>query len=272
MKTRRTAVRRRDVFDKVFKVLWCFADAAGDAEDKAWGVRELAEALQMSVASVHRLLMALARLGLLQRNADSGQYRIGAELVRFALKLSSRFSVRNIGLPIMRALVAKCNETAFLGYYDPSRMQVMFVAAVNSSHPLRYFVPLDEWFPVYAGASGLSVMAFLPKEQRRAIIERTGLEPLTERTITKPAALERELARIRARGYATSVGHRTVGAVAIAAPIWGPNARPIGDLALSIPEPRFRPSVGEKLGRLVVEHADKISHALGGRKGPLEDE
>lgn len=265
-KTQHAPSRKRDALGKALQVLWLLVDSAHDSYEKEWGVRELGEALHLPPASVHRVLTMLSSYGLVQRNPRSGQYQIGTEFFRLALKLISRFDIRNVGLPVMQDLVAVCNETAFLGVYDPFRMEVMFVAAANSSHPLRYVVPMNEWFPVYAGASGLSIMAFLPKDDRQAIIERTGLAPLTKKTITDPAVLENELARVRVRGYALSCGHRHLGAVAIAAPIWGPGGRVIGDLALSIPEPRFDPSMEPKLGRLVIEHADRITQNLGGRK------
>ncbi len=261
-----TLSRNRDAFGKALQVLWCMADSASDTYDRGWGVRELGQALHMSPASAHRLLTMLARHGLVQRNPQFGQYQVGTEFLRLALKLSSHFGIRNVGIPVMQALVAKCNETAFLGLYDAFRKEVMFVAAVNSSHPLRYVVELNEWFPVYAGASGLSILAFLPPEERQAVIERTGLVPLTKNTITDPALLEAELARVRGRGYAISFGHRNLGAVAIAAPIWGSDGRVIGDLALSIPEARFEPSMEPELASLVVDHASRISDKLVGAK------
>ncbi len=239
-------------------------ESSTDVPGKEWGVRELAEALHLPPASTHRLLTMLAASRLVQRNPHTGQYQIGTELLRLALKLSGQFGVRNISIPIMQELVAQCNETAFLGLYDPFRMEVMFIAAVNSSHPLRYVVPLNEWFPVYAGASGLSIMAHLSDEEQQTVITRTGLTPITKDTITEPAALKAELVQVRARGYALSIGHRHQGAVALAAPIWGPNDRVIADLALSIPEVRFDRSMEASLARLVIAHARRISEKLTG--------
>jgi DNA-binding IclR family transcriptional regulator len=260
----RNTSSKRDAFGKALQVLWYITNLDGDALDKEWGVRELGSALHLTPASVYRILTMLTGHGLVHRNPKSGQYQIGTEYFRLALKLTSHFGVRNVGIPVMRELVAQCNETSFLGLYDPFRMEVMFVAAVNSNHPLRYVVQLNEWFPVYAGASGLAIMAYLSGDERKAIIERTGLVPITRNTITDAVALEEELERVRARGYAVSVGHRNLGAVAIAAPIRGHEGEVIGDLALSIPEPRFDPSKESELADIVVHHAKRISEKLKG--------
>ena len=238
---------------------------AHEAHGKCWGVRELGEHLELSPASAHRLLTALVENGLVEHSTTAGQYRLGSESFRLGLMLASHLDIRDVGTPVMAALVAQCNETAFLGMYDSMRMEVMFVGAVNSSHPLRYVVPLNEWFPVHAGASGLSIMAFLPKAEQQRIVAIKGLAALTPKTITEPDVLGKELTRVRSRGYAISVGHRNLGAVAIAAPIFGTEGRVVGDLALSIPEPRFDRGTEKKLASLVMQHANEITARLAGR-------
>ncbi len=225
-------------------------------------MRELANHLSQPPSTVHRLLNQLAQQGLIETVPESGQYRIGLELYRMMLLAQSKFVLRNAAMPFMRALVSECNETSFLGVYDPSRLEMMFAAAVDCSKPVRYVVPLNEWIPVYCAASGLAIMAFLPNEERQSIIEHTGLQPLTEHSITDPDLLHEEMARIRMQGYACSHGQRVPGAVGIAAPIWGPAGRVVGDLNLTIPEQRFEPSLETKLAGRVMHYAESITRHL----------
>jgi IclR family acetate operon transcriptional repressor len=165
----------------------------------------------------------------------------------------------------MQSLVAGCNETAFLGLYDPARLEMVLAASVESLHPLRYVVRLHEWVPIHAGASGLAIMAFLPESERQAIISRTALRPFTDRTITEPQTLEKELARTRQRGYAFTRSQRIPGAVGLAAPIFGPDSRVVGDLILTIPEHRFSQKKESCLATLVLEHTKQLTLAIGGR-------
>jgi DNA-binding IclR family transcriptional regulator len=168
----------------------------------------------------------------------------------------------------MRQLVDACNETAALSVYDPTRLQMMFAATVESSHPLRYAVELNRWAPVYAGASGLAIMAHLPSDERREIIARTRLKPITADTITEPAALERELERVRRLGYARTKGQRIAGAVGLAAPVRLGEGRVAGALALTIPQQRFDPSDEPELARLVVNFAQRVTERVGGVTAP----
>jgi len=187
------------------------------------------------------------------------------------LLAQAQFVIRNVALPSMRDLVAECDETSFLGVYDSSRLEMMFAAAVDSSKPLRYVVPLNEWIPVYCASSGMAIMAFLPQEEIERIIEHTGLVPVTEHSITDPVALRAELARIRAQGYSCSHGQRVPGAVGIAVPIFGPEGRVVGDLNLTIPEQRFDASMEPRLAGRVMHHAHRISERLGTRM-PIQNQ
>jgi DNA-binding IclR family transcriptional regulator len=263
-KTKRVP-EKRDAVAKTFDLLWVLVNDLGDRGGRAWGVRELAEKLGFSPATVHRSLAGLMRHGFIQQSGTAGKYSIGMELYRLALKVQPHVALRNAAMPVMQELVAKCNEAAFLGFYDASRLQMMFVAVINSNHPLRYVVPINEWIPVHAGASGLAVMAFLSEAERRAIVEQRGLARITDATITEPRVLEDELAKVRRRGYALSRGQRTKGAVAIAAPIWGPNEHIVGELNLSVPEPRFDESMTPAFATLVITHAQRITENLGGQ-------
>jgi IclR family acetate operon transcriptional repressor len=255
---------KRDAFGKALQLLRHIVDATDEAADKEWGTRELADALHLPPASVHRLLATLVSHGLVWRNPASKQFQIGTELYRLTYKLNSRSGIRHASLSIMHDLVARCDENALLALYDSSRMEIMFIAAVDSNHPLRYVQTLNEWIPVYAGASGLAIMAFLTREECQAIINRTGLKPLTQNTISDPVKLEDELRRVRSRGYAFSRGHRNLGTVAFAAPIWAADGRVLGSLILPMPESRLDSNKETRCARLIVEHANRITERIGG--------
>ncbi len=256
---------QRDGLGRAVQVISCMVDGSSGGRVKEWGVRHLARELGWPPATLHRTLRGLTKHGFVHRSTVSGHYQIGAEFYRLALKVQADFALRNVAVPIMRELVAKCNEAAFLGYYDSSRLQMMFLTFIDSSHPIRYIVPMNEWIPVHAGASGLAVMAFLPPEERGAIVKRHGLLRITDTTITDAVALEEELARVRARGYAFSRGQRTKGSVAVGAPIWGPNGNIIGELNLSVPENRFDDTMVPAFAKLVIRYAQEIMAKLGAK-------
>ena len=92
----------------------------------------------------------------------------------------------------------------------------------------------------------------------------------TPTTITDPAALRRQLAATRARGWAGSVPERTPGIRAVAAPIFDHTGGVIGALGLSVPEIRMDDARAEELGRRVKETAWQVSEALGAMPAAVE--
>jgi DNA-binding IclR family transcriptional regulator len=251
----------RNIVGKVAKVLRIMVEDGGDS----MGVRKLATALDMAPSSAHRVLNALVREGFLDHDQENGAYSLSMDFIRLAHLATDRLPLQRIAVPRLRELVEACNETALLGVYDAGRREMMFTARVESSHKLRYVSEFRQWMPVYAGASGLGIMAFLPPAERQAIISQSRLAPLTDRTITEPYRLENELEIIRDRGYASSVGQRTPGAVAVAAPIFGTGGEIVGDVVVTLPELRFDQGNEAYLARLVMSCAQRISEQIGGK-------
>jgi DNA-binding IclR family transcriptional regulator len=251
----------RNPITKVLRALsWLIQEPSGST-----GVREMATALGLSPSSAHRLLTALADEGFVRQDAASSKYHLGVEFYRLANVAAAKAPIRQAALKHMRRLVDACNETALLGIYDDLRQEMIFVARVESQHALRYAIELNQWMPVHVAASGLAIMAFLSDDEIRSIIARSRLVPLTDLSITEPYRLQMELEAVRIRGAATSRGHRVPGAVGLAAPIFGPSGKVVGDVCLTIPEQRFDERAEDQILDLLLACARSITEEIGGR-------
>jgi DNA-binding IclR family transcriptional regulator len=259
--TERPARGARNPIGRAFAILSWMAGR----EDGPWGVRQVAKGVGMSPSTVHRLLGLLEEEGLVRQEAPGAGYGMGTSLLRLAWAAGGALPIRAAAQPHMQELVAASGETATLGLYDPARGQTYVAAVVESDAPFRYVPTLNEWRDLHTGASGRAVMAFLPDEERRAVVERTRLAPATEFTITTPEALERALAEVRARGYALSREERRLGGAGIAAPVFGPGEEVVGEVGVSVPAQRFDAGDEQRLAGLVRACAAAITEAIGGR-------
>lgn len=240
--------------------------------DGPWGVREIAKGVQMNPSTVHRLLGLLEEEGLVRQDQPGEGYHLGAELLRLAWTAAGTHPLRNAALPHVRELAEASGETVTLGLYDPVRQQTYVLAVIESDAPFRYVTKANEWRDLHTGASGRAVMAFLPDDERRAVIERTNLAPATEHTITSPEQLEAALATVRDRGYAFSQEERRRGGVGIAAPIFGSGGQIVGEVGVSVPTQRFVPDDEPRLAALVTACAARIGEAIGGSDNvPLKE-
>ena len=259
--------RTRNPVGRAFRILsWMAA-----RDDGPWGVREIAKGVGMNPSTVHRLLGLLDEEELIRQEDPGRGYELGTEFLRLAWSAAGTHPIGAVALPHMRELVDASGETATLGLYDPVRRQTCVVAVVETDEPFRFVSTLHEWRDLHTGASGRAVMAFLPADERREVMERTRLAPATEHTITSPAELEEVLSRVRSAGYAFSLEERRLGGVGLAAPVFGAGGQVLGEIGVSVPTQRFRPEDEPRLATLVRACAARVSRAVGGDSPSLPD-
>ena len=135
---------------------------------------------------------------------------------------------------------------------------------IESDHALRYVVDVNEWLPVHPGASGLVILASLPVPDQELVLR--GRAAFLPRSVAQP--LSEVLAEVRDRGYAVTEGYHVTGAAGVAAPIYNAEGRIAGSLGITMPEARFQPRQGPKLGQLLKQAADQVSGLLAARQDP----
>lgn len=177
------------------RVLKAFAD--GQAE---YGVNELARYLSLSPATVHRILAALCSEGLIEQDGVAGKYRLGTEALFLGLAGLNRRRMGAECLPLMRDLALRTGESVNLGVLRGEG--VTYVHQVESPQPLRFARDVGTSIPLHCTALGKLLLAFLPAEQRRDLLNRISLTRYTPSTITDREALLRHLEQVRERGYA----------------------------------------------------------------------
>ena len=245
---------------RVVQLLRCMANVEEDVS-----LTELATTLALPPSTVHRLLHLLIDEGLVEQAASRHRYRPGVELFRLSAIVVSHTRITDVAFPFMQAVVDRCNENCLLVLYLPATHEVTITRVVNSNHPLRYeieqFVPLS----LLWGATGRSVLAFLPPAEILAAVASGGPSPVDGQKLPPAETFEAELAEIRRNGYAYTQNQKMPGAVGIGAPVYGAEGSVLGSLCVTIPQIRFRPRSAPGLGLLVKQQADLLSTSMGHR-------
>jgi len=111
-------------------------------------------------------------------------------------------------------------------------------------------------------SSGKAILAYLPGEQVKKIVESVGLPKFTRNTITSLGALKKELAEVRQRGYATDDEETAVGIRGAGAPIFDSNGNVVASVAVGGPVFDFDPKMKRVIFK-VKTTAEMISERLG---------
>jgi DNA-binding IclR family transcriptional regulator len=246
---------------RAIAVLREVAEAEGDVQ-----IKRLAERLALPPSTVHRLLELLAREGMIERDAEARTYRAGREFFRLASLLAGKRPIRGYAIPILEEAMHECNETAYLCLYLPEETKMTFAASCESPHPLGYRIRKETPLSLLTGASGRSMLAFLPREVVDRALAVESADPVVRRAVSSRQALDEDLEQIRARGYAVSRGQRIPGAVGIFAPAFDAHGGVVGSIGYTIPEPRYDPSMLPALAAAACRHAAALSAALGDRR------
>lgn len=212
--------------DRIVDILYCL-----QMEGSGLSLGETASRVGLPKSTTHRLLQALESRGLVVQDSLTQRYALGLGLVAMA---SAALQEKNILLAPsqvpMERLRNVSGETVCL--HLVSGLERVCIRQVESPHAIRYTIEIGKPWPLYCGAAGKLLLAFLPDRVVNQVIDVTQLRPLTPNTITDPTRLRRELDVIRAQGYAVSFEETTPMASAVAAPIRDGNQQVIACVSL----------------------------------------
>jgi IclR family transcriptional regulator, acetate operon repressor len=216
---------------------------------------DLAAALGAQEAELAPLLGALERHGLVRWDSGRAQVRPGPAPLRFARSGLHREDLVEHARPSMRRLADESGETVNL--MVPAAGGTEAIAQEDGRHLLGVTNWVGRDIPEHASAAGKVFLA----HGVAAIPAR--LERLTDRTIVDPAALQRDLEGVRARGYATLVDELEPGLSVVAAPVFDAGGGVVAALSVSGPTSRLPEHRLALLGRVAIEQADAASARLG---------
>ncbi len=243
-----------NTLEKCVRILTLFSEATPVLE-----VAEIAERLQLPRSTTYRYISALKAHNFVEEAPGGAGYRLGGRILELAATMA-RKPLREVALPHMERIARETGETALL---CGLREHVgVCLEKVDGTHALRVSYELGETYPLHAGATGKAIFAHLGAQERQAVIRDVGLPRFTDTTITSPAELKKELDRIRKLGYAESHGETIMGTHGIAAPIFSPSGRIVGSIGVSVPKLRAEEENRQKLIRLVVDAAKRITQGL----------
>lgn len=237
--------------DRVADVLLLFSRADG-----ALGVSEIARALGLSKAVVHRILQSLSSRGLLTTMDASASYALGPAAIGMGNKAWSQLDFRTLAAPVLRRLRDDTRETTTLSVLtNHSRM---YLDQFESPQEIKMVVEIGARHPLHSGASSRAIIAFLPD----AYIS----EAVTALKKTKSDFHEADylalLETVRRNGYATSFNERKIGAASIAAPFFDRAGNVLGSISSCGPIFRFETADTEHHAAKVMAAAREITNLL----------
>ncbi len=223
---------------------------------------DLAREIDIPAATVHRILTTLQNHSFVAFDDDRQEWMIGIEAYRTGAAFLNRSSVLEVGRPFLRRLMQDTGETANLAV--PDGAEVVFVGQAETLNPIRAFFAPGTRTSMHASGTGKAILATMsPRSLEKALSAMT-LTAFTHHTRVTTESLDRDLARIRGRGWSFDGEERYAGMSCIGAAIFDETGEPCAGISVSGPSVRFEPERLAALGDLVAQAAREITHQIGG--------
>ncbi len=222
-------------------------------------LRELQQKTGLPQSTVQRLVTNLVAHGFLDRAGDG--FRLGVRMAYWGAAAGKDLDVLSVVNPVLKDLRDATGETAC--FFRAEGHHRVCIAVAQTRHALRREMSVGKIAPITVGSPGRVLLAWSPGLAEEVL--REDLPQLTESTVTDRDELRRLIKQTAAEGYAITVGERVDGASGLAAPVFDSAADLVGALVVSGPTMRMPYEKCLDWVDVLVEHAERITRALGGR-------
>lgn len=220
-------------------------------------VLELARACGINRSTAWRLLRTLEHHGLVDRDEITQRYTVGYGAATVASAVTNDALVRRVR-PLLDDLAARTGESVTLAV--AKRFNLVYVDQVD---PPNVMAPnwLDRELPLHATSGGKAFLAWLPREERDALLGGP-LERYTTHTITDRDRLELEFDEVRRVGYAICAREYEEFSSGASAAVLNPRRYPITIVNIWGPAPRLPLHRLQALGDEALKAATAIRELL----------
>ena len=227
------------------------------------GLAEIARQAGLHRATTHHLLRTLMALGFVERVEHGRNYRIGIRPLQLIWQ-SDR--LRELSAHYHATLMRICHRTGetinlAVAYGDAA----LVVTSLEGPGIIRASNYTGAVWPLHATGCGKAMLAFGDEQ----VLERIVAAPLprfTPHTVTDPAALRVEIARIREEGHAIEVEEHEPGAACVGVPLFGVGGRLLGTVSVAAPLARMDETRRQELAALVVDEVRRGADTAGGAR------
>jgi IclR family transcriptional regulator, acetate operon repressor len=221
---------------------------------------KLAEALDLNKSTVLRLTGPLIDEHLLDRDRETGWFRLGHGALRLGQAYLSTLDLRGVAVDHLRRLQQEVGETVHLTVWEGP--DIVYVDKVENETNVRMASRVGSRAPAYCTASGKAMLAWLPEEAVEQVVA-AGMHPVTAWTLSEESQLRADLVRIRARGYAVDDRENEPEVRCVAAPIFDHTGEVAAAVSVSGLTSRMTASRIRTLGSVVAQVGHGISRELG---------
>jgi len=214
--------------------------------------------------TVSRILSALSREGVVERDPRLRKYFVGPSIHDLGLVARADYSLPKAAGPAMQALADQSEDTVYLS--ERRGLEASCTVAVEGAFPIKA-LPLHVGIrrPLGVGAGGLAILAAMD-EHRAADVVRSNLPRYPAYGGIDEEYLLHAIRLSRAQGWAMIANKATPGMTAIGSAIFNTDNEPVGAISISAISSRMVGERQQRLARMLMRYCAQVTEALAARR------
>ncbi len=200
------------------------------------GVSELAREVGLGRSTTHRYVSTLASLGYLEQDQATRRYRLGARVLDLGFSAIYSMELRELAVPRLQRLSDETGHTVNMAILDDT--DIVYVERCRSAREGQRDIDLNlhigSRLPAYCTSMGKVLLAYLPEDACKGLLDRSDLAQRGPNTLTRRASLVAELKRVRDAGIAVNNEELAYGLRSIAVPVRGQSGDVVAAINLAV--------------------------------------
>jgi DNA-binding IclR family transcriptional regulator len=216
-------------------------------EGNKCSLAQLSQRLEMTKASLFRMMATFENHGFVVRGQRSGEYQLGMAAYEVSQKLLSKMTLLRKAKPVMAQLVRQCDETVYLVVQRD--MDALFLDMSDNDQKVKVVPLTGRRFPLDSCASGRIFLAF--DEANQTLLD------------NRPHLAD-EISQCRKKQFCIDHNGVGEGSTCMAVPVFSSGQHLVGCLALVSPSFRMDDNrISKELLPALKAAGEMISARLG---------
>jgi DNA-binding IclR family transcriptional regulator len=227
-------------------------------------LRDIAKGAGMPAAKAHRYMVSFLRIGIVEQDASSGRYDLGAYALELGLSGLGRLDPVRLSGPILEALCEEIHETVALAVWGNRGATI--VRIVDAGSPVTITLRAGTVLSLHSSATGRAFSAFYRSPFLKKLLDGELLEiaESSKTTITTiQGQLEKTLTEIRSHGIARATGSLTPGINGFSAPVYDHTGNMVASITALGSMGEFNAEWDSPVAKAMITSAQNLSHRLG---------
>lgn len=216
-------------------------------------ITPLASAFDVSKSTIYRHLVTLRKHGYVTKEGET--YYVGLRWLDLGMYAQSRKKVYDLTGEKTADIAEQTGERA--QFIVEENGHGIHVHSEIGKNGVRTGTGVGVRVPMHVTSAGKAMLAYMPNERVRTILDTHGLDRLTDNSTTSRSALKAELEQVREQGVAFNRAERVAGIFSVGVPIQD-ETEVYGGLSVTGPTHRMTDERVAELSDLLLGLAEEV--------------